>query len=117
MHLALRPVLDSRAHRKPIARTILEATGISGGFIVHLGCGGGRLLVLDDQRAYGFRADNLGNTLLPTPGYRLYAADKGEKLAEYNLDGLPVFDGMIAASGRLFISTQDGRLLSLAAAK
>jgi outer membrane protein assembly factor BamB len=36
----------------------------------------GRIMVLDESRAYGFRADNLGNTLLPTPTYRLYAADK-----------------------------------------
>jgi hypothetical protein len=36
----------------------------------------GRIMVLDESRAYGFRADGLGNTLLPTPSYRLYAADK-----------------------------------------
>ncbi len=36
----------------------------------------GRIMVLDESRAYGFRADGLGNTLLPTPTYRLYAADK-----------------------------------------
>jgi hypothetical protein len=35
----------------------------------------GRIMALDDSRAYAFRADNLGNTLLPTPTYRLYAAD------------------------------------------
>jgi outer membrane protein assembly factor BamB len=185
----------------------------------------GRLLVLDESRAYGFRADNLGNTLLPTPAYRLYAADRtikdqriqqnveketgkkkggkkkkgaqvpetgiagefkvywqkpsppllvnamalsdktlfiagppdvadeskmlgflpgaddeinrqlraqdeawrgksgallqavaaedGTKLAEYKLDSPPIFDGMIAAGGRLFLSTLDGRLLCL----
>ncbi len=39
----------------------------------------GRIMALDDQRAYGFRADNLGNTLLPTPTYRLYAADRALK--------------------------------------
>jgi len=36
----------------------------------------GRIMVLDDSRAYAFRADGLGNTLLPTPTYRLYASDK-----------------------------------------
>jgi outer membrane protein assembly factor BamB len=36
----------------------------------------GRIMVLDDSRAYAYRADGLGNTLLPTPLYRLYAADK-----------------------------------------
>jgi hypothetical protein len=181
----------------------------------------GRLVAFDETRVYGFRADGLGNILLPTPTYRLYAADKkikthgapespdrraakkrkpgsaggdeniaggfkvhwqvpsppllvnamvvggerlyvagppdvadeskmlgflpgadddanhqlkaqdeawrgkrgallwvvaaedGKKLAEYHLDSLPVFDGMIAARGQLFISTQDGRLLCM----
>ena len=181
----------------------------------------GHIMVLDESRAYGFRADNLGNTLLPTPTYRLYAADKsiqvervqenedkkaskrqkrsgeegdeniaggfkiywqiksppllvnamalagekvfvagppdvadeskmlgflpgaddeinrqlkaqdaawhgkmgallwvvaaedGSKLAEYRLDGLPIFDGMIAACGKVFISTQNGHLLCM----
>jgi len=181
----------------------------------------GRLVAFDETRVYGFRADGLGNILLPTPIYRLYAADKknkiegapesanrragkkgkaggagddeniaggfkvhwqtlsppllvnamavggerlfiagppdladeskmlgflpgaddeinrqlkaqdeawrgkrgallwvvatedGKKLAEYHLDSLPVFDGMIAARGQLFISTQDGRLLCM----
>jgi hypothetical protein len=36
----------------------------------------GRIMVLDESRAYAFRADGLGNTLLPTPTYRLYASDK-----------------------------------------
>jgi hypothetical protein len=35
----------------------------------------GRIMALDGLRAYAFRADNLGNTLFPTPTYRLYAAD------------------------------------------
>lgn len=40
----------------------------------------GRIMALDESRAYGFRADNLGNTLLPTPMYRLYAADRNIKV-------------------------------------
>jgi len=35
----------------------------------------GRLMAIGDSRAYGFRPDGLGNTLLPEPRYRLYAAD------------------------------------------
>ena len=35
----------------------------------------GRIMAIGGSRAYGFRADNLGNTLLPTPRYRLYSAD------------------------------------------
>ena len=44
--------------------------------------------------------------------YVVSAAD-GEKLAEYKLDSPPVFDGMIAANQRLFISTRDGCLLCM----
>jgi outer membrane protein assembly factor BamB len=41
----------------------------------------GRIMAIGESRAYGFRADNLGNTLLPTPMYRLYAADLAEKVS------------------------------------
>jgi hypothetical protein len=37
------------------------------------------------------------------------AAD-GRKLAEYPLDGVPVFDGMAAAGKRLYVSTTDGNV-------
>jgi len=185
----------------------------------------GRIMALDDTRAYGFRSDGLGNTLLPTPTYRLYAADRkatgrdepdaparkgakrkdkagkggsdsiagahhvhwqiqsppllanamaagggklfvagppdvadeakmlgflpgeddeinrglaaqdaawrgkagallwvvatedGKKLAECKLDGLPIFDGMSVAGRRLYLATQDGRLLCLSGAE
>ena len=40
------------------------------------------------------------------------AADGG-KLAEYRLDNPPIFDGMVAAKGRLFMVTQDGHLLCM----
>jgi len=39
------------------------------------------------------------------------SAVDGKKLSEYKLDSPPVFDGMIATNGRLFISTRDGWLL------
>jgi len=42
------------------------------------------------------------------------SAVDGEKLAEYELDSLPAFDGMAAAGGRLYISTSDGEVLCLA---
>jgi len=49
-------------------------------------------------------------------GSLLWAVSKssGRKLGEYKLDGLPVFDGMIAADGRLYISTVDGRVVCMA---
>lgn len=40
-----------------------------------------------------------------------YSVKKGEHLTEYDLDAPPVFDGMAATSGRLFLSTRDGKLL------
>jgi len=41
------------------------------------------------------------------------AAD-GRKVAEYTLDAPPVFDGLIAARGRLYLSTTDGKVLCMA---
>ncbi len=42
------------------------------------------------------------------------SASDGEKLAQYRLDSLPVFDGLIAAVGRLLLSTADGKVLCFA---
>ena len=39
------------------------------------------------------------------------AADDGRKLAEYRLPGLPVFDGMAAAGGKLYLATTEGKIL------
>ena len=46
-------------------------------------------------------------------GSRLWvvSAAEGKKLAEYKLDSMPVFDGMIAAERRLYVVTTDGRVL------
>ncbi|MBM4041622.1 MAG: hypothetical protein FJ290_24245, partial [Planctomycetes bacterium] len=43
------------------------------------------------------------------------AAPDGKKLAERALDASPVFDGLIAAAGRLLVALEDGSLLCLAA--
>ena len=37
----------------------------------------------------------------------------GKTLATHKLASLPVFDGMAAAGGRLYVSTTDGRLRCL----
>ena len=37
----------------------------------------------------------------------------GKKLAEHNLTAPPVFDGLVAAHGRLYLSTQNGRVLCM----
>jgi outer membrane protein assembly factor BamB len=41
------------------------------------------------------------------------STSNGQKLAEYSLDSPPVWDGMAAANGRLYLSLENGRLLSL----
>jgi hypothetical protein len=41
------------------------------------------------------------------------SAANGEKLAEYSLDALPVWDGMAAAGVRLYLSTRSGKVLCL----
>ena len=48
-------------------------------------------------------------------GARLVAvsAKEGTKLTEISLDTPPVFDGMIAAGGRLFVALEDGSLMCL----
>jgi hypothetical protein len=45
---------------------------------------------------------------------RAYAAGDGHRLAERELDSPPVFDGLIAAAGRLFLSTTDGKVVCMA---
>jgi len=44
--------------------------------------------------------------------YCLRAAD-GSQLAERRLGAAPVFDGLIAAAGRLYLSTADGHVVCL----
>jgi len=50
-------------------------------------------------------------------GARLWAvsATEGEKLATYQLSSLPVFDGVIAAAGRLYICTTEGDIVCMGA--
>ncbi len=44
------------------------------------------------------------------------AAD-GHKLAEWTLEAPPAWDAMVAANGRLYLSTVDGKVLCLAASR
>jgi hypothetical protein len=48
-------------------------------------------------------------------GGLLWAVAKadGKRLAEHKLRSPPVFDGMAAAGGRLYVCTMDGRVLCL----
>ncbi|KPK48417.1 MAG: hypothetical protein AMK72_06985, partial [Planctomycetes bacterium SM23_25] len=43
----------------------------------------------------------------------VHSATDGKRLAEYPLEAPPVFDGLIAAGGKVFIATTDGRLLCM----
>jgi hypothetical protein len=53
--------------------------------------------------------------LLGRSGAVLWAvsARDGSRWAAYDLDALPVFDGMAAANGRLYLATMDGKVRSL----
>ena len=39
------------------------------------------------------------------------SAEDGKKLGELKLDGCPIFDGLAAADGKLFIATMDGSVV------
>ena len=41
------------------------------------------------------------------------SASDGTELAQHDLDSQPIFDGMAAANGRLYISTRDGKVVSV----
>ncbi len=43
---------------------------------------------------------------------QIVSAADGEKIAEYELESIPVWDGMAAANGRLYLATIDGKLLA-----
>ena len=44
---------------------------------------------------------------------RVHSATDGAVLAEHKLDAPPIFDGLIAANGRLYLSLEDGTVLCL----
>ena len=64
--------------------------------------------VLDEKDPYGAFEGRKGARLVAV------SARDGKPLTERALDAPPVFDGMIAARGRLFVSLEDGSLLCLA---
>ena len=47
---------------------------------------------------------------LDETGFAQAQATATRMAAEWKLDALPVFDGLIAADGRLFLSTADGKV-------
>ncbi len=56
------------------------------------------------QKAY---EGKMGNVL------RVISIADGKTIAEHDLPGLPVFDGMSAAAGRLFLAMEDGSVICL----
>jgi len=83
--------------------------------------------VVDEKEAWGrflepetrAKLDEQVAALEGRRGATLWAVDSadGSRLAEHTLDGMPVFDGMIAKAGKLFVATVDGRVTCLADAR
>jgi len=79
--------------------------------------------VVDERKAWGRSPDPQVQAKLKAQvaalkgekGGLLWAvsAKDGKKLSEYKLDTVPVFDGMAAAGGRLYLSTAKGEVLCL----
>jgi hypothetical protein len=63
--------------------------------------------VFDEKDPYASFDGRLGARLVSV------SAKDGKKLAERTLDSPPVFDGMIAAGGRLLVALEDGSLVCL----
>jgi hypothetical protein len=71
---------------------------------------------LDDTKRSELTLDDAGKAeaaFLGQQGASLcaVAAADGRQLAQYKLESPPVFDGMIAGRGRLFVSLQNGSLV------
>ena len=63
--------------------------------------------VVDPDDSYGAWEGRKGGVLA------VFAASDGKKLAEYHLPAPPVWDGLAAAGGRLFISTEGGTVVCM----
>jgi outer membrane protein assembly factor BamB len=63
--------------------------------------------VLDPEDPWGAAEGRKGGIIWAV------SARDGSKKAEYKIDAPPVFDGMIASGGRLYISSMDGRVICL----
>jgi len=63
--------------------------------------------VIDEQDPWAAIEGRKGGVL------GIYARKDGKKIAEQKLDGAPVYDGLAAANGRLYLSMTDGRVLCL----
>lgn len=64
-------------------------------------------------------ADPLAEALEARHGGRLLvvSAKDGQTAATYDLESPPVFDGMAAAGGRLYVSTKSGQVVCIGPAQ
>ncbi len=79
--------------------------------------------VVDEEQAFAHPEDQALQAKLKeqdqiqqgAKGFSLWAvkAADGRKLAEYHFDSVPVFDSLVAAQGRLYLATVDGKVLCL----
>lgn len=79
--------------------------------------------VVDEEEAFDSFNDaatqaKLGEQTAALEGQRgallwVVSTSDGKKMAEYNLESPPVWDGMAAANGRLYMSTTDGKVLCM----
>ncbi len=98
---------------------LVRAMAVAGGVLFAAGPPN----LVDERRAYRFPDDpdikaalkEQADALEGRKGGRLWAVstESGKVLRRYRLDAVPVFDGLIAAGGRLYMATQDGRVICL----
>ncbi|NQT40215.1 MAG: hypothetical protein HQ581_22170, partial [Planctomycetes bacterium] len=71
--------------------------------------------VLKPTAAARAQLDQQAQLFTGSDGSHLWAvsADDGSKLTEIKLDDLPIFDGLIAAGGRLYMATVNGKVVCL----
>ena len=78
-----------------------------------------RAMVLGSDEKVLFVAGAKGDWIISTDAYegrkgntfRVMSAEDGKTVNEYDLPATPVFDGMSAANGGLYISLQDGSVM------
>ena len=68
---------------------------------------------LDEVRIGGKEDVSSANQKPPQAALWAVSVADGSKSAKYKLDSEPVFDGMAAAYGRLYIPLQNGRILCM----
>jgi len=79
----------------------------------------GQAMVLTDQRLFLAGAPDVVDKNDPWAAFEnrkggalvVFSKENGEKLVEYPLDSAPIYDGMAAADGRVYLSLKDGTII------